>query len=95
MGKDWVPLSNLHFVDDTIFCCFRMEESFLTLNHILAFFEEMSGLKINRAKFQVLGLNCTPEKVGRWVALVGCDIGSFPSYLGLPLGHNSKTLCGR
>lgn len=86
-----MSLSHLQFADDTIFFCSEKEESFFILSHILAFFEAMSRLKINRGKCQVLGLNCTPQKVGKLAALVGCDIGSFlSSHLGLPLGHNPR-----
>lgn len=69
-----VSLSHLQFVDDTIFLCSSNEESFLILNHIIGFFEDLLGLKINRRKYQILGLNCDPVMVcigGRiWWAVV-------------------------
>lgn len=53
VGKDKVAFSHLHFIDDTVLFC-SGKESLLILNHIVAFFESMSGLKINRsAKFWV------------------------------------------
>lgn len=93
VGKEKVVLSHLQFTDDTIFFCSGKEDSFLILNHILKFFEALSGLKINRDKCHLLGLNCEEGKLRRWASLVGCKVGVFPSsYLGLPLGHNPKSL---
>lgn len=45
VGMKEVALSYLQFADDTMFFCFGKEESFLILNHILEFFEAMSGLR--------------------------------------------------
>ena len=50
IGRDEVTLSHLKFVDDTMLFCFGKEEFFLILNHMVAFFVDMSGLKINRSK---------------------------------------------
>lgn len=72
----------------TILCyfCSGKEKSFFILNHMVGFFENMSGLKINRNKCQILG-NSDSEKFGRWVEVFGCEVGTFPSsYFGVPLG---------
>lgn len=83
VGEDKAALSHLQFVDDMIFFCFGSEDLFLILNHILAFFEEISGLRINRGKCSVMGINCDEEKLKRWSKLVGSEIGGLPSsYLG-------------
>lgn len=53
----------------------------------------MNGLKINRSKCQVLGINCEGDKLFRWTNLVGCEVGDFPSlYLGLLLGRNLSAI---
>lgn len=63
----------------------------MILNHMVEFFEDMSGLEINRSKCQNLGINCDQRKVGRRADLFGCEIGFSPSfYLDFPLGGNSK-----
>ena len=43
IGRNEVTLSQLQFVNDTLLFCSRKEGSFFALNHIVAFFEEMSS----------------------------------------------------
>ena len=57
IGRDGVVLLHLQFAGDTMLFCSRKEESFHTLNHMVQFFEEMSGLKINRSKCTIFGIN--------------------------------------
>lgn len=45
-----ITLSHLQFSNDTIFFGSSKRDPFLILNHILAFFEAMLRLKINRDK---------------------------------------------
>lgn len=66
VGKDKVTLSHLQFVDDTRFFCFGNDNSFLMLNHVLAFFEEMLGLKINRGKCCLMGIHSEGDEIKRW-----------------------------
>lgn len=81
----------LRFANDTLFFCSRKDSLFLLPNHV-AFFEEMSGLKINKGKCCIMGINCEEDKLKRWVDLVGCVVGSLPSsYLGLPPGSYPKS----
>lgn len=61
VGEDKIPFSRLRFADDTLFLCSRSGNSFLMLNHILVFFEEMLGLKIKSEE----------DKIKRWVEWVG------------------------
>lgn len=77
VGKDKVVLSHLQFADDTLFFYSGNENSFFISNHVLAFFEEMSGLRINKGKCSVMGINCDEEKFSKWAELVGCDIGGL------------------
>ena len=42
-GRNEVALSHLQFVDATMLFCSGKEESFLILNHMVAFFEDLSG----------------------------------------------------
>lgn len=86
-----VVLPHLQFADDTLFFCYGKDSSLLILNHVLAIFEEVSGLKINRGKCCIVGINCDEDRVIRWADLARCKIGRLPSsYLGLPLGGNPK-----
>lgn len=59
----------------------------------MAFSKEMLGLKIDRGKCCVLGINSEEEKIKRWVDFIGCEMLSFlSSFLGLPLGNNPKSI---
>ena len=50
----------------------------------MAFFEDMSRLKINGNKCTIFGINSDQDKLKRWVEMFDCEIGSFPSsHLGL------------
>lgn len=60
---------------------------------MVALFEELSGLKINRSKCTILGINTNALKLQRWVEVFDCEVGFFPSmYLGLPLGDNPRAM---
>lgn len=63
IGKNEVALSHLQFVDDTMLFCFGKEESFHILNHMVVFFEQMSGLKINRSKCTIFCFNSNHAKL--------------------------------
>ena len=63
------------------------------LNWILAWFEALSGLKINLKKSSIMLVGAV-ENVDQLAFELGCKVGALPStYLGLPLGarHNSTT----
>lgn len=95
IGRNEVVLSHLQFADDTMLFCFGKEESFLILIHVVAFFEDYSGLKINRSKCTVFvfGINSDQAKLQKWVKVFDCEVGSFPSfYLRLLLRGNSKAV---
>lgn len=95
IGRNEVVLSHLRFADDTMLFCFGKEESFLILIHVVAFFEDYSGFKINRSKCTVFvfGINSDQAKLQKWVKVFDCEVGSFPSfYLRLLLRGNSKAV---
>jgi hypothetical protein len=60
------------------------------LKFILLCFENVSGLRINFYKSEVLVLTATAEEQGRIAILLNCKQGSFSfTYLGLPIGDRS------
>lgn len=89
IGRYEVALSYLQYADDTTSFCFG-KESFLILNHMMAFLEDMSRLKINRSNYF---FELTVIKLQRWAKVFDYKVGSFPSsYLGLTLGGNLRAL---
>lgn len=91
IGANEVALSHLQFADDTMLFYSVKEESFFIFNHIVGFFEDMSGLKINRNKCQILGINNNLVKLRNCAEVFGCEVGLLPSYyLRLPLGGNPR-----
>ncbi|BFG35264.1 hypothetical protein CerSpe_215380 [Prunus speciosa] len=93
VGQDEVEVSHLQFADDTTFFLDDKEESWRNLFDVLDLFCTVSGMKINKGKSSLLGINFNmaslEDKAGRW----GCEVGSWPMvYLGMPLGGNPKTI---
>jgi hypothetical protein len=57
------------------------------------FFSTISGLKINKAKCSLVGINSDERKIERLAQSWGCEVGTWPlKYLGLPLGGNPRAL---
>ena len=84
-------VTHLLFAYDTLVFCKDSEDQMVYLNWILAWFEALSGLRINLEKSCLL-LVGRVENSENLAAELGCKIGSLPTvYLGLPIGakHNS------
>ncbi|CAL9004181.1 unnamed protein product, partial [Prunus brigantina] len=60
-GHDQVEVSHLQFADDTIFLLDGKEEYWLNLLELLKLFCDASGMKINKAKSCILGINFSME----------------------------------
>ena len=57
---------------------------------ILTCFEQISGMRINYHKSELILINLGPEERTQFVEVLQCDLGYFPiKYLGIPL-HFSK-----
>lgn len=91
VGRENVEITHLQFADDTIFFLKEDEQNCNNMNMILESFCLISGLKINKAKCSLVGINSENPNVERLAEVLGCGVGSWPlSYLGLPLGGNPK-----
>lgn len=88
VSRDKTYLSHLLFVDDTFFFWSGKETFFfVNMRGLFSFFETIYGLKINKGKSLIIGINCDPLKF-HWASLVGCGMSYIRfSYLGLPLCH--------
>ncbi|XP_009335445.1 uncharacterized protein LOC103928158 [Pyrus x bretschneideri] len=93
IGQERVEISHLQFADDTIFFLAEDEDVWNNLLEVLNLFCTISGLKINKAKCSMAGINSDCEKLKGMADSWGCEVGSWPiKYLGLPLGGRPKAL---
>ncbi|KAM0963163.1 hypothetical protein ACFX2A_022668 [Malus domestica] len=93
IGQEKVEISHLQFADDTIFFLAEDEGGWNNLLELLKLFCSVSGLKINKAKCYLAGINSDCEKLNRLADSWGCEVGSWPiKYLGLPLGGRPRAL---
>ena len=94
ISGDVVQISHLLFTNDTLVFCKASRDHMAYLNRILAWFEAISGLKINLEKRSVL-LVGDVRNIETLATEIGFCIRTLPTtYLGLPLGmrHNSTTI---
>ena len=91
VGRNRTRVSILQFANDTIFFSKATVEHLLNLKTILVF-GEVSGLKVNLEKSFLLGINTNQEMVSRLALVLNRREAEWSlSYLGLPLGGNSKS----
>ena len=78
----------LQYVDDTIFLVKDEEESVRNLKFILGAFEQMSGLKINFHKSELMLFGKAKEKQLLYQEILTCKMGDLPiKYLGMPVSE--------
>jgi len=74
----------LQYVDDTILCLEDNEENARNMNLMLYLFENMSGLKINFSKSEVIMISGEEVKTKAYSELFNYNIGVWPiKYLGV------------
>lgn len=76
----------LQYADHTILCLQDDEEMARNMKLMLYIFEDMSGLKINFNKSEVIMITEDGEKSYAYSEVFNCAIGSWPiKYLGVPV----------
>jgi hypothetical protein len=76
----------LQYADDTILCIRDDKEQASHLKLLLYLYEEMSGLKINFAKSEVIMVSQHTSKSIDYSNMFNCAIGNLPiKYLGVPM----------
>lgn len=79
-------LTHLQYADDTILFLANTEENIATIKFLLYCYEEMSGLKINYQKSEVIVIGGDESDTLRVANLFNCKSGKLPfSYLGIPV----------
>ncbi|XP_037427211.1 uncharacterized protein LOC119292489 [Triticum dicoccoides] len=88
-GNGEKGVNMLQYADDTIFLIKDEVESVKNLKLILGAFEQMSGLKINFHKSELLLFGKAREKQSTYQDILTCKMGDLPiRYLGMPVSEN-------
>jgi hypothetical protein len=86
-------ITHLQYADDTLFLIQYDEQQLINLKFLLLCFEEMSGLKINYLKSEVIVMNQPREVQKRVADILNCKLGTFPfTYLGMPISDRNLTI---
>ena len=84
-------LLHLLFVDDTLIFYNANSENLRYLSWVFLWFKEISSLKVNRDKSEVIPIGRI-ESLEDVVSVMGYRVGKLPTfYLGLPLGASLKS----
>lgn len=79
---------SLQYVDDTILFSKPDETLLKNLKGSLAWFEQISGMRINFHKGEMIPMNLEPNDIHKIAHIFGCPVGDFPiKYLGIPLHY--------
>ncbi|KAE8794585.1 ABC transporter G family member 37 [Hordeum vulgare] len=82
-------VTHLQYVDDTMIIVEGSDSDIVNLKFLFLSFEEMSGLKINFDKSEVVVLGYSEDEQLRIADNLYCSLTSFPiSYLGMPLAES-------
>jgi hypothetical protein len=80
---------SLQYADDTILFVENNPETARNLKWVLTYFEQVSGMRINYNKSELIPINMEPEEIASFKTILGCVVGDFPiKYLGVPLHHD-------
>lgn len=79
---------SLQYADYTILFFDCDERHLRNLKGCLVWFEQLSGMRINFHKSELIPINLGSDEVHRISHIFGCPVGSFPiKYLGIPLHY--------
>jgi hypothetical protein len=81
---------SLQYADDTILFSSAEESHIRNLKYILMWYEQISGMRINFHKSELVPMNIDPDIAHRLAHILCCPLGSFPlKYLGIPLHYDN------
>jgi hypothetical protein len=85
-------ITHLQYANDTIIMLQPDALGLANLKFLLLCFENMSGLRINFHKSEVMALGSTGQDQDTIANMLNCKRGSFPfTYLGLPISDCAVT----
>jgi hypothetical protein len=77
---------SLQYADDTLIFLERDERNAINMKWLLTCFEQISGMKINYHKSELMAINLSSEDLKPFLDIFQCVAGKFPmKYLGVPL----------
>jgi len=83
---------SLQYADDTFLFLQNDMDKARHFKWLLACFEQLSGMKINFEKSNLVALGLEEEESNLFARLFCCKVGDFPfNYLGVPLHYNKLT----
>jgi hypothetical protein len=79
---------SLQYADDTLLFLVNDAQGANHLKWLMIFFEDLSGLKINYHKSDLIAINLDEQEVVQFAKKIYCKVGDFPfKYLGVSLHH--------
>jgi hypothetical protein len=86
LGRNNLKFLNLHFADDTLLFLEASESNIQVLRWLSIGFENLSRLKINYSKREIISMNIFEDEGNNLASLFGRNVGTLPiSYMGVPL----------
>lgn len=80
----------LQYTDDTILFSKAEDSALRNLKCVLMWYEQISGMRINFHKSELVPLNLETDEAHRFAHVMSCPLGSFPiKYLGVPLHYDN------
>ena len=88
-GFNRVGVISMQYADDTLLFLKADKDCAMNLKWLLSCFEQLSGMRINFHKCDLVPINVDPEEAQIFAQILSCKLGAFPlKYLGVPLHHS-------
>jgi len=82
---------SLQYADDTILFSDVELEHLLNLKGIVMWYEQLSGMRVNFHKSEIIAMNTSDEMAHEVSHIFACSLGDFPiKYLGVPLHYENR-----
>jgi hypothetical protein len=79
---------SMQYADDTLLFLIKNLGNIINLKWISSFFEQMSGMRINFHKCDLIAINVEEGEAQTVAQSLCCGLGQFPlKYIGVPLHH--------